>query len=110
MAEINSKIFFATLLGMRLPIPEAEFRFHPTRKFRFDFAWPEFRLGLEIDGGIWTGGRHVRPKGFLRDQEKTNLAAVEGWAVLRVTPQDFQTGAVYTTLKSWFANRGGESL
>lgn len=106
MATINEKIFYATLLGMRLPIPESEFRFHPTRKFRFDFAWPDHKLGLEIDGGVWTGGRHTRPKGFIRDQEKTNLAAVEGWQVLRVTPQDFDTGAVYTTLQNWFKNRG----
>ena len=106
MATINEKIFYATLLGMRLPIPESEFRFHPTRKFRFDFAWPDHKLGLEIDGGVWTGGRHTRPKGFIRDQEKTNLAAVEGWQVLRVTPQDFDTGAVYTTLQNWFKNWG----
>ena len=108
MATINEKIFYATLLGMRLPIPESEFRFHPTRKFRFDFAWPDHKLGLEIDGGVWTGGRHTRPKGFIRDQEKTNLAAVEGWQVLRVTPQDFDTGAVYTTPAKLVQESGGD--
>lgn len=63
--------------------PEREFRFHPKRRWRFDFAFPEFLLAVEIEGGIWTRGRHNRPTGFSGDCEKYNAAALLGWMVLR---------------------------
>jgi hypothetical protein len=69
-----------------LPIPVAEFRFHPARRFRFDFAFPGHFVAVEIDGGVWSNGRHTRGAGFIADQQKTNLAAVNGWRVLRYTP------------------------
>ena len=69
-----------------MPIPEPEYRFHATRKFRLDWAWPEHLVGLEVDGGVWTGGAHGRGTGITRDQEKTNLAAGEGWRILRCVP------------------------
>lgn len=58
-----------------------EHRFHPERRWEFDFAWPEHHLAVEIDGGQWvrTGGRHNRDS----DREKLNQAAVYGWRVLR---------------------------
>lgn len=66
-----------------LPDPVAEFRFHETRKWRFDYAWPERRIAVEIDGGVWAGGRHVHPAGYLADLEKLNAALEAGWRVLR---------------------------
>ena len=72
----------------RLPVPIAEYTFASPRKFRFDFAWPEQKVALEIDGGIWSRGAHGRGWGIARDQEKGNLAATLGWRVLRVQPRD----------------------
>lgn len=69
-----------------LPAPDTEYVFHPTRRWRFDFAWPLHRVALEVEGGIWTKGRHVRGVGYLRDMEKYNAAAVLGWRLIRVTP------------------------
>jgi hypothetical protein len=69
-----------------LPDPTPEYRFHPTRKWRFDFAWIDVRVALEVDGGIWTQGRHSRGTGMLGDHEKLNEAACLGWRVLRTTP------------------------
>lgn len=66
-----------------LPEPEREFIFHPTRKWRFDFAWPEMLLAGEVEGGVWSGGRHTRGQGFIDDCEKYNEAASLGWTVLR---------------------------
>ncbi len=66
----------------------AEFRFHPTRKWRADFAIPSIRLLIEIDGGIWSGGRHTRGGGFIGDMEKLNAAACLGYRVLRFQPSD----------------------
>ncbi len=73
-----------TLHGLPAPVPEL--KFHPTRKWRFDYAWPAHRLALEVDGGIWTQGRHTRGAGWLADSEKLNAAASMGWRMLRVTP------------------------
>jgi len=72
------------LLG-DLPRPAVEYRFHPTRRWRFDFAWPALRLAVEIEGGEWNRGRHTRPRGFADDCEKYNAAAVSGWLVMRFT-------------------------
>lgn len=64
----------------------AELRFHPTRKWRFDYAVPARRVAIEVEGGVWTYGRHNRAAGFLKDIEKYNAAAALGWRVLRCTP------------------------
>jgi very-short-patch-repair endonuclease len=84
-------MFLLMLKAKKLPAPELEHRFHSTRRFRLDYAWPEYRVGLEVDGGIWTSGAHGRGTGIMRDQEKTNLAAGLGWRILRCTPGKLAT-------------------
>lgn len=69
--------------------PVLEYRFHETRLWRFDVAWPDYRVAVEIDGGIWSRGRHTRGKGVLGDHEKYNHAASAGWLVFRCTPQNY---------------------
>lgn len=64
-----------------------EYRFHPVRRWRFDYAIPEHKIALEVEGGVWTGGRHIRGAGFLGDMEKYNTATVMGWRVMRTTPE-----------------------
>lgn len=75
-----------------LPEPEREYRFLEGRTFRFDFAWPEQRLALEVEGGIWLNGRHTRGAGFQTDCWKYNEAAAGGWRVLRVTEELITNG------------------
>ncbi len=67
-----------------LPVPEREYRWHPTRKFRADFAWPKFMIIVEIEGGVWSRGRHTRGSGFIKDCLKYNEAAILGWTVIRL--------------------------
>jgi very-short-patch-repair endonuclease len=74
-----------------LPEPEPEHRFSPPRRWRVDFAWPDRRVALEIEGGAFTRGRHTRGGGFVKDMEKYNAATLAGWRVLRVTPQNLLT-------------------
>jgi hypothetical protein len=62
-----------------------EHRFHPTRRWRFDFAWPLISVALEVEGAVWVGGRHTRGSGFLGDMTKYNTATLMGWRVLRTT-------------------------
>lgn len=65
-----------------------EYQFHPERKWRFDFCWPCRMVAAELDGGVHTGGRHTRGKGFENDVEKLNAATSMGWVVLRFTARD----------------------
>ncbi|PHX05489.1 hypothetical protein [Vibrio splendidus] len=68
-----------------LPSYTAEHIFHPTRKWRLDYAWPDLKIGLEVHGGHHSNGRHVRGVGFAQDREKMNEAQLLGWIVLEVT-------------------------
>jgi hypothetical protein len=64
-----------------LPTPEREHRFDATRRWRFDFAWPAFRVAAEVEGLTPQGGRHQRMAGFQGDAEKYTAAQLAGWAV-----------------------------
>jgi len=70
-----------------LPPGEKEYAFAKSvgRRFRFDRAWPSERVAVELEGAVYSKGRHVRGKGFERDCEKYNLAVLLGWRVLRFT-------------------------
>jgi very-short-patch-repair endonuclease len=76
-----------TVCAPDAPEPEREYRFHPSRRWRFDFAWPAQRVAVECEGGVWVKGRHVRGQGFIRDCWKYSNAAALGWLVLRCTPK-----------------------
>ena len=66
------------------PPLEAEFRFHPQRRWRADFAHVPSRTLIEIEGGIYVQGRHNRTAGFAADIEKYLEAALDGWRVVRL--------------------------
>jgi len=76
-----------------LPEPEREYRFDPTRRWRFDFAWPQYKLAVEVEGVTWAGGRHQRVSGYEADAEKYNAAAAAGWKVLRFTGTHVRSAA-----------------
>lgn len=70
-----------------LPEPEQEVRFAPPRRWRFDHCWKAQGVALEVQGGLFTGGRHARGPALLREHEKLNAAAAAGFRVLFATPQ-----------------------
>lgn len=77
--------YWTTLKSEGTPDPMAEYKFCNTRRWRFDFAWPEHKVALEIDGNAWRvagGGRHSSPS----DMEKMSAAAALGWRVFRLSP------------------------
>ena len=76
-------------LGLK---PVKEFMFHPTRKWRSDFAFPDKKLLVEYEGGIWVSGRHNRGSGFEKDCEKYNAAAILGYMALRFTSKHVKSG------------------
>ena len=81
-----------------------EFRFHPTRRWRFDYAIPSHKIALEVEGGVFIGGRHTRSKGFLGDMEKYNEAARLGWTVVRVIPAELYTRKTVQLLRDLINN------
>ena len=97
--EAVVKAFFASY---DIPAPEFEYQFHPTRKWRFDMAWPFLAMlgqktdetggiAVEVDGGIWIRGGHNRGAQMKKDWEKANTAATMGWRILRCEPKDLCT-------------------
>jgi very-short-patch-repair endonuclease len=69
-----------------------ELQFDAGRGWRFDFAWLEELVAVEIEGGTWAAGRHNRGAGFQADCIKYAEAAIRGWLVLRVTTEMVETG------------------
>ncbi|MFQ2498929.1 hypothetical protein ACK31U_03425 [Aeromonas caviae] len=94
VTTLHDKVL-AQLVGF--PDPATELLFHPKRKWRFDYAWEEQKLALEIHGGIHSGGRHTRGRGFVEDRTKMNEATLLGWTVLEVTPEHIKSGQ----LRAW---------
>lgn len=82
-----------------------EFQFHPTRRWRFDYAFPEKKVAVEVDGGVWSGGRHINPAGYINDMEKLNNAAAMGWLVLRITTDDRFASKTYELIKDTLGQR-----
>lgn len=71
---------------------EQEFYFHPDRKWRADFHLIDKKILVEVEGGIWSGGRHTRGKGYLRDLEKYNAATMMGFQVIRFSTDQVKSG------------------
>jgi len=90
-SELEEKLAFQMKV-LKIPEPIRELKFHPTRKWRVDFAWPDYRLVVEVEGGIHSGGRHVRGTGFEKDVEKYNNLTILGWKLLR---------AIKKSIDSW---------
>lgn len=85
-------VFVLLCRAHHLPDPMPEWRFHPKRKWRFDYAFVPAKIAIEVEGAVFMQGRHSRGAGMVKDMEKYNHAALEGWRVLRFTPKQMQSG------------------
>ena len=101
---MNEAIFGA----MKIPLPVKEFRFAPPRRWRIDYAWPDYKLAVEIEGAVWCQGRHTRGSGFVKDIEKYNALTLAGWSLLRFTPAQVRSGECYQTIHDWFKGNGND--
>ena len=95
----RQRLFLAGCKAHGLPEPVAEYQFHATRRWRLDWAWVDAKLALEIQGGLFSGGRHVRGAALLGEHEKLNAAAAAGWRVLFVTPQQVEDGSAFAVIR-----------
>jgi very-short-patch-repair endonuclease len=98
MSNLEATLLFQ-MRAAGLPEPQTEFRFHPTRKWRFDFCFPVERIGIECEGGVWSKGRHTRGAGYTGDCVKYNHAALAGWLVLRFTSDMVESGEALATVE-----------
>ena len=95
----NVNVFYGLCRKYGLPIACPEYRFDKTRKWRFDYAFLPQRVALEVEGGVWTRGRHTRGTGYVKDLEKYSEAAAQGWRLIRVTPDQLCTLETIELLK-----------
>lgn len=89
------RIMAALIKDATLPAPIREFRLCDDRKWRGDFVWvlpDDKKVLVEVEGGVWSNGRHSRGIGFISDCEKYNEAALRGFVVLRVTKEHIENG------------------
>lgn len=108
MTDIKPYTLFEAVLRQTKCIPrfEREYRFAPPRRWRIDFAFPDVKLAVEIEGGIWIKGGHTRGSGFMKNVEKYNALALLGWRLLRFTPEQVENtkylGDTLKTIQEFF--------
>jgi hypothetical protein len=85
-----------------LPEPVREYRFYNRRRWRWDFAWPEHLIAVDVQGGTWTRGAHSRGEGHRNDCEKLCEAVLMGWRVLLFTGDMVNDGSALQYLRDAF--------
>jgi len=91
--------------------PVREYKAIPGRRFRVDFAWPDLKIALEVEGGAWTEkSRHRTGAGYKRDMEKYNLLSLDGWMLLRVTGDEIRSGEALALIELAIAKRLDNSI
>lgn len=85
---------------------EQEFRFHPKRKWKADFHLIGKKILIEVEGGIWSGGRHTRGKGYIGDMEKYNSATMMGYQVIRFSTEQVKSGSAIEQIEKMVGDLG----
>lgn len=93
----GEELFALQLRAAHITGWEREYRFDKIRRWRFDFAWPDLLLAVEIEGGVYTNGRHTRGSGFVADCDKYEAALLAGWTVYRCTTAMIKNGRALDT-------------
>lgn len=91
---------YQQILDAELPEPRIQYNLFGDRR-RFDFAWPDGarRLAVEVQGGTFSGGAHVRGVRYRQDVEKHNDAVLLGWRVFWFTSGMIDDETALNTLR-----------
>lgn len=91
----------------QLPPFQRQFRFDPVRRWTVDFAFPQHKLIVEFEGGVWRrgGGAHSHPTNIMRDIEKYNAATLAGWSILRFTDLNVKDFSAIETIKLFIQSK-----
>ncbi|MFD1770869.1 hypothetical protein [Sphingobacterium suaedae] len=95
---------FITFVKMELKLDVwPEFYFSTERLYRFDYAIPEHKIAIEVNGGVWAKGKsgHSSGTGILRDYDKSNLAQSLGWRVIILVPKNLMTDESLKILRKY---------
>lgn len=92
-------LFLYQLQQKNIPDPFYNYKFHSERKFKFDFAWPNYWLACEIEGGTWGKSRHTTGVGFENDCMKYDEAMRLGWNIYRCTGDMVNSGRAIETIE-----------
>lgn len=90
--EALELLLLSQMRALKIPEPDREVRFHTVRQWRFDFAYIDSKIAIEVEGGQWSGGRHTRGAGYEEDTIKYNEATLLGWKVYRFTGDMIKRG------------------
>lgn len=85
---------------------EQEFKFHPERKWKADFHLVGKKILVEVEGGIWSGGRHTRGKGYIGDMQKYNAATMMGYQVIRFSTEQVKSGLAIQQIEKMVGDLG----
>lgn len=100
-SDLEERLLYQ-IRAVGLPEPEREYKFaleQLGRRWRFDFAYPDDKIAIEVQGGIWTRGAHARGTGLERDYEKLNVAQMLGWTVLQFSGNMIDSGEAVETIE-----------
>ena len=90
--QSEGEVILATALRALNIEFDQEFKFHPSRMWRADFHLKGKKILVEVEGGIWSNGRHTRGSGYLGDLEKYNAATMMGYQVIRFSTEQVKSG------------------
>jgi hypothetical protein len=74
-----------------------EYSFHPTRKWRFDWYLPDYKIAVEYEGFLTKGANvgHASISGIMRYLAKYNAATEMGIRVFRAHAENIRTGEFF---------------
>ena len=101
-SKAEENLAFA-LTFVEVPQPIREHRFHASRRWRFDFAWPDYLFAVEVEGVTHDGGRHQRVEGFIADLDKYEAAMLDGWTVYRCSGKQINSGRAIEVISTMLA-------
>ena len=102
------RILFAQICERTaIPLPAQQFHFAIGRDYRADFTWPDHRLLVEVEGGLWIGGKHAIALHEQRRQRRRCYAQALGWSIVEVSPPDVRSGVACDLIERWLTDPAG---
>lgn len=93
------ELLLSHIRALQLPEPEQEVTFALPRRWRFDLAWPDRKLAVEIQGALYVAGRHNQGAAMEKEYEKLNAATKLGWRVLVFGPAAIRSSQAVTAIE-----------
>ena len=102
MTKAAENLLAKQIANRKIPEPVREYRVWDQRRWRFDFAWPNYKIAVEVHGGLFISGRHSRGMGQQGDFDKMNVAQLLGWNVFQFSTGDVKKGVAVECLENLF--------